>query len=81
MGRVHFEAGYAVWVYSRDHGEPHAHVLCKGGEVVVFLGDDKTKPTLRNVRGKVRTRHIVRAMEIIDEQQGRLLATWRYFHG
>lgn len=39
MPRVHEEAGFTFYIYTRDHRPPHVHALTADGVVVILLGD------------------------------------------
>jgi hypothetical protein len=83
MVKVHDEGAFRVYVYSppRKHHPPHVHVeSTEGGEVVVFLGDDQTPPTLWQ-NHHMRAVHAREALRIVRGHQKNLLAAWRQLHG
>jgi hypothetical protein len=80
MPTVFSAAGFDFVIRTRDHLPPHVHALGNGGEVLVNLGDARTGPSLREVRGRVKPRDVVRAVREAEAKQADLLARWRQIH-
>lgn len=81
------EAGFEFWVYTADHPPAHSHVIRghkqgrgKKSEVLIFIGDESTPPTLREVRG-MRKADVKRAFGIVIRRQVELLEVWRTIYG
>jgi len=82
MVRVHEDGGFSIYVYSppREHEPPHVHAEHReGGEVLIFLGDDETPPSLwRNHHmAPVQARA---ALRIVEKHQARFLEEWSRLH-
>jgi hypothetical protein len=73
--------GFQVRVYlpPREHGPPHVHVVRAGAEVVITLGDTRTRPAIAEAYG-MQARDVVRAYRIVEAHQERLLEVWRRYH-
>ncbi len=72
--------GFRIMIYDDDHLPMHVHVLKAEGEVIINLGDATTPPWVRkNINMKPRTEH--RALEIVGENQDRLIQEWRRRNG
>ena len=63
-----------------DHLPSHVHVQKAEGEATIYLGDSKTKPSLREVR-KIGLREVKQALAIAAKEQSRLASAWRRIHG
>ena len=73
--------GFAVRIYTRDEHPPaHVHVWKAGGEMVIYLGDEQTPPSVRESRG-LAARDERRAFELVVNNQELLLREWRRIHG
>ncbi len=73
--------GFKFQIYTNDHNPSHVHVKkAGGGEVVIYLGDEETKPVGRENRGMT-FKDYVKALRIAAEQQKRLTESWRRIHG
>ncbi len=72
--------GFDFMIYVDDHEPPHVHVFRERGELVVLLGDDQTRPVVRDRHGFSRGDE-KRALRIIDEYQDFLRRMWEKLHG
>ena len=80
MPKVWEERGFRFYVYYNDHTPSHVHVQKAEGEVIIYLGDSKTKPSLREVR-KMGLREVSQALAIAAREKSRLASSWRRIHG
>ncbi len=80
MPTVYVVDGFTVVVYTRDHRPPHVHVFHQDGEAIIAIGESGDDPTLREVH-HLRTREVVRALEIVRENQTAFRDAWREYHG
>ena len=74
------QAGYRIMIYGDDHPPMHVHVFKAGGEVIINLGDEHTPPAVRKNTAVKRTDER-RALEIVGDNQDRLIQEWRRKHG
>jgi len=71
--------GLRVVIFTNDHQPAHAHVFGDGEAKINLLGTDGTLALIwadAMSRGETR-----RALRIVTEQQGFLLARWEDIHG
>lgn len=87
MPKVFTERGFEFWIYPNDHPPAHSHVIRgrkKGGgkksEVLIYLGDERAVPSLRENRG-MRKADVRKALGIACRRQDELLAAWRNIYG
>lgn len=74
------EAGFSFYIYYNDHTPAHVHVEKAEGEVLIHIGDEKTQPSLREVRG-MSFSNVRKALTITVREQQRLIIHWRRIHG
>lgn len=79
MPTVLRQEGFEVRIYFDDHEPPHVHVIKAGEEIVVNLGDETTKPWIRENKG-MRQKDMRGALRIVAEYQPHLIAEWRRIH-
>jgi hypothetical protein len=79
MPKVWEESGFRFYVYYNDHTPSHVHVQKAEGEAIIYLGDNKTKPSLREVR-KMSLREVKKVLEITAKEKTRLASAWRSIH-
>ncbi len=80
MPKVWEERGFRFYVYYNDHTPSHVHVQKAEGEAIIYLGDSKTKPSLREVR-RMGLREVSQALAIAFREKSRLASSWRRIHG
>lgn len=80
MPTVWKQDGFQFRVYTNDHNPSHVHIYKSGGEVLIYLGNSTTKPTVRENRG-MSFQDIRRALQIAAEKQEYLEISWRKIHG
>ncbi|MBD0319727.1 MAG: DUF4160 domain-containing protein [Gemmatimonadetes bacterium] len=80
MPTIHVVDGFTVQVYTRDHRPPHVHIFHQDGEAVIALGAHGEEPVVREVY-RMRTRDVLRSLEIVRENQTAFLDAWRMYHG
>jgi hypothetical protein len=87
MPKVFSERGFEFWIYTADHPPAHSHVirghkhgLGRISEVLIYLGDEMTLPSLREVRG-MRKADVKRALSIVFARQEELLVVWNQIYG
>ena len=66
-------------IYTDDHPPAHVHVFRAGEEVIINLGDEVTKPEIRENKG-MSNRGMRNALRIVAENQLFLLVEWRRIH-
>lgn len=68
-------------IYTRDeHPPPHVHIQKGGGMVVIYLGDEETPPSLREIY-RLNSRDVQNALTIVENNQEAFLQRWREIHG
>lgn len=60
----------------REHGPAHVHVCKAGTEAVITLDP----VSVRSVE-RMRSRDVLRAVELVEEHRTRFLVEWRKWHG
>ena len=80
MPTVLRQNGFAVMIPVDDHLPPHVHVKKGGNELIVNLGDEWSKASVRKNRGMSKS-ELAQALRIINTNQKQLLAGWREIHG
>ena len=73
-------SGFRFQLYTDDHAPAHTHVFKAGKQVIINLGDEQTRVSIRENKG-MKTADIVRAAEIAADYQTYLLESWREIHG
>ena len=80
MPSVIRQDGFVFMIYTDDHEPMHTHVKKAGKEIIINLGNENTKPYVRENKGmSLNDRR--RALQIAAEQQDRLIEEWREIHG
>ncbi|HEX8148377.1 MAG TPA: DUF4160 domain-containing protein [Pyrinomonadaceae bacterium] len=79
MPKVWEQNGFKFYVYFDDHTPSHVHVKKAGQEVVLYLGDENTKPSIRELRG-MEDVEAVRALKIACKKRELLLREWSEVH-
>jgi hypothetical protein len=77
---IHTEAGFEFRVFSNDHEPPHVHVVKQKKTVLIELGDENTRPSIRSNYG-MKPIDVKKALRIVAEQQDFFLEYWRKYHG
>ena len=77
MGTVLRADGYTVVIRTRDHNPPHVHVFCSGFEEEVVI--ELSPVAVRELRG-MKMKHVVRAVEIVQDHVEYLLTLWEAIH-
>jgi len=67
-------------IYTKDHPPAHVHVWKAGDQVLINLGDEQTRVSVRENRG-MSARNILKASRIAGAYQEYLLEKWRDIHG
>ena len=67
-------------IYTRDHPPAHVHVWKAGTQVLINLGDEQTRVSVRENRG-MSAKHILKVLLIVAAEQAYLLEKWREIHG
>lgn len=67
-------------VYTRDHRPSHVHVFHQDGEASIAIGFPGEEPVVREVY-RMRMRDVLRAFEIVRENQTAFLEASRKYHG
>ena len=87
MPKVFTEQGFEFWIYTDDHPPAHSHIIRgtkkgkgKKSEVLIYIGDERTRPSLRKIRG-MRKADVKKVMSIALRRQEQLLIAWRQLYG
>jgi hypothetical protein len=72
--------GFAVMICLNDHRPAHVPVFKAEGELVVYLGNATTPPSVR-INIDVSKADERKALMIVGEHQAELLQEWRRIHG
>ncbi len=79
MPTIIFQNGFRIMIYPNDHPPPHVHAF-KSGQSVINLGDDRTKPFVRENRGmSVRDERL--ALKLVAENREILWEKWSEMYG
>ncbi|MBV8282594.1 MAG: DUF4160 domain-containing protein [Candidatus Eremiobacteraeota bacterium] len=69
--------GYAVRVFTRDHGNPHVHVFHRGSLMKIWL----SPLAFDSHKGREpRQAEIARALQVVAEHRAACLAKWIEIH-
>lgn len=68
--------GFRVMIYFNDHRPAHVHVVRGAEEAVFYLGDETTRPGIRENLG-MSPKHLRAALSIVEDEQAKLLMAWR----
>ncbi|MDQ3812997.1 MAG: DUF4160 domain-containing protein [Armatimonadota bacterium] len=79
MPTVWRERGFRFVVFSEDHEPAHLHFFKAGDELVVNLGDEDTRPWVRENHG-MKPQTLRLAFNIVVRKQEFLLEKWRRIH-
>jgi Domain of unknown function (DUF4160) len=80
MPTVFRQEGFDFMIYTDDHPPAHVHVFKAEGEVIINLGDNETRVSVRE-NNRMSNRNERRAVVIAGYKQVYLLARWRGIHG
>ncbi len=72
--------GFEVAIPVDDHPPAHVHVRKAGRELVVNLGRDGGRPSVRRNRGMNRS-DLAKAIQVVHQHQTKLWKAWRQYHG
>lgn len=81
MPTIDREGPFQVIVYFDDHEPAHVHVRHASGVIVINLVGDEGMPSLREVRGEVKTSDVKRAFNLAKRKQAAYLEQWNEIHG
>jgi hypothetical protein len=79
MAEVRRANGFVFHIYSNDHEPSHVHVYKSGKWAVINLGDNETRPEIRESR--MARRDARKALTLAGDAQEDLLGKWREIHG
>ena len=74
------QAGFLIVIYPNDHSPPHVHVLRKDGNAKVTLKCEGYEIDLVSVFGFTQ-KQSMDALNLVSENNEKLLLAWRKFHG
>lgn len=80
MPTVLRKQGFRFQIFTDDHEPAHTHVFKAGKEVVISLGDEETKPWVRENKG-MKQKDQDQAVLIVAEYRDYLWEKWRESHG
>jgi Domain of unknown function (DUF4160) len=81
MPTVLQQGGFDFVIYSNDHQPSHVHVFKGNAELVVNIGDENTKPVVRENRGVTKKADFAKILRMVADNQNFLLEKWRKIHG
>ena len=81
MATVLQEGGFDFRIYKNDHTPSHVHVFSGKAQLVVNIGDENTKPVVRENRGVKRKADFAKILRMVADNQDFLLKKWREIHG
>jgi hypothetical protein len=79
MVTVHRQHGMRVVIFTDDHMPAHVHVYGSGEAKIDLQGEGDT-PTLEWAIGMTRA-ELRRAMQMVTDNRGSLIARWKEIHG
>ena len=68
--------GFRIVIWPNDHMPPHVHVFKRDAEVKITL----LKPIVFNIEGKISNKDLVKALNLVIENQIELLERWKEIH-
>ena len=74
------QGGFRVVIYTDDHAPPHVHVFYGNEELLASLGSDTVPASVRSNRG-MKPHRILKALQLVADNQALLLERWREIHG
>ena len=80
MPKAWEQDGYRFLIYYNDHTPSHVHVKKAGREVVINLGDENTKPAIRERRG-MEPHEAIKVLKIACKKREHLRTEWSAIHG
>lgn len=80
MPTVLRQEGFAVDIYTHDHGPAHVHVWKAGTEVVIDLGQGAEKPSIREIN-RMKKLAVRKAYSIVEQHLVYLREKWKEYHG
>lgn len=80
MPTVLRQDGFDVMIFTHDHSPAHVHVFKAEGEVIIVLGDEKTRLQTRE-NNRMSLKDEKRAIAIVADNQSMLLQEWKKIHG
>jgi hypothetical protein len=81
MPKVLEKDGFRVVIYPNDHPPSRVHVWKGEGEVRIQLGSANIAPSLMSVEGKISSKDIGKALDLVKDHKEALLKKWREIHG
>ncbi len=69
---------FRIVIFPNDHIPAHVHVFKSGAEVRIELGNDE--PILLSIEGKIGSKDLAKALNLVVEYQIELLEKWREIH-
>jgi len=80
MATVLQSGGFDFVIYSNDHQPSHVHVFKGDTEFIINIGDESTKPKVRESYRAKKT-DFKKVLKIVADNQIFLLEKWRKIHG
>jgi hypothetical protein len=75
--------GFRVVIYPNDHVPAHVHVIKGNDEVRIDLGniEGEIAPSIMSISRKMSDKDVVKALQLVAENQSELLDEWGKIHG
>jgi Domain of unknown function (DUF4160) len=77
MPTIFREDGFRIVIFTDDHMPPHVHIFKSGAEVKIEL----IEPKIIKVEGKISSKDVVRAYDLVVDRQLEFLEKWEEIHG
>jgi hypothetical protein len=73
--------GFRLQVFPDDHRPPHVHVFSPSGQVICLLHKADRCVTVDEIRGKVASSAVRKALDEVARHFDALVEMWEYYHG
>ena len=77
MPTIFRQDGFRITIFTDDHMPPHVHIFKSGAEVKIEL----IEPKIVKVEGKISSKDVVKAYDLVVDRQLEFLEKWEEIHG
>ena len=81
MPTIHHERGFRFEIKTDDHPPAHVHAVRGDGVVIILLGEVDTPVAVREIKGTVKSKDVVRAVQIVQDRYEEFATAWEKHHG
>jgi hypothetical protein len=71
-------SGYAIRVFTKDHGDPHVHVFHNGSLIKIWLSPVRFDS---HIGRRPRAAEVAMALRIVADHRGACLKKWKEIYG